>query len=161
MAFLVPIFTAATGALGGIGTALGIAGAGFSAYSSIQQGKAASDAANYNAAVKTQQAKTENQQAAAKATEYATRTRQKVAGVRAGAVQSGLETSGSVNDILTAVQEQGTLDMLTSLYDGNLRSQGLRMSAAQDRAEGAGAKRAGYLGAISSITSDVSSLYLE
>jgi hypothetical protein len=160
MAFLVPVFTAATSAVGGLGAALGLAGTGLSAYSSIQQGEAAADAANYNAKVEEQQATTENQQAAARATEYATRTRQKQAGVRAGAVQSGLETSGSVNDILTAVGEQGMLDQLTSLYDGGLRAQGLRMGATLDRAEARGARRAGLIGAVSNITSGISG-YLE
>jgi hypothetical protein len=160
MAFLVPVFTAATGAIGGIGSALGLVGTGLSAYSSIQQGKAAAAAANYNAKVKDQQAATENQQAAARATEYATRTRQKQASIRAGAVQSGLETSGSVNDIITAVGEQGMLDQLTSLYDGGLRAAGLRTSARLDRAEARGARSAGLLGALSNITSGVSG-YLE
>lgn len=157
MAFLVPAFTAVSSALGGT---LGLVGAGISAVGKISAGNAAAEAAEYNAKVKVDQAKTEGQQAAARATEYAVRTRQKEAGVRAGALQSGLGLDGSVNDILTAVGEQGTLDQLTALYDGNLRARGLRAGAALDRAEGKGAKIAGYLGAASGITSSVSS-YLE
>lgn len=158
MAFLLTAVAGASSALGGT---LGLIGTGLSAISSISQGNATAKSAEYNAQVKEDQAKTEAQQAAAKATEYATRTRQREAGVRAGAVTSGLGTDGSINDILTAVNEQGTLDQLTALYDGNLRSRGLRASAALDRAEGKGAKRAGLIGAFSTITSDISRGYLE
>jgi hypothetical protein len=158
MAFLLTAVAGASSALGGT---LGLIGTGLSAISSINQGKSAAAAANYNAAVKEDQAKTEGQQAAARATEYATRTRQKEAGVRAGAVTSGLGVDGSVNDILTAVNEQGTLDQLTALYDGNLRAKGLRMGAALDRAEAKGAKKAGLIGALSTITSNYSQGYLE
>jgi hypothetical protein len=149
MAFLAPVFTAVSGALGGT---LGVIGAGISAVSSIRAGNAAAKSAEYNAAVKEDQAKTEGQQAAAKATEYATRTRQRAAGVRAGAITSGLGLDGSVNDILTAVNEQGTLDQLTALYDGNLRSRGLRASAALDRAEAKGSRIGGWINAASGIT---------
>ena len=152
MAFLVPVFTAVSGALGGT---MGLIGTGISAIASIRQGNAAAKSAKYNAAVKEDQAKTESMQAAAKATEYATRTRQRAAGVRAGAASSGLEQTGSVGDILTAVNEQGTLDMLTALYDGNLRSRGLRASAALDRSEAKGSRLAGLIGAASGITSGI------
>lgn len=150
MAFLM----AAGGALKAIGLGLGV-------MSSLGQANAAAKAANYNAAVKENQAKTENQQAAARATEYAVRTRQKEAGVRAGAVTSGLGVDGSINDILTAVGEQGTLDQLTALYDGEQRARGLRASAALDRAEAKGAKRAGLFNALSTITNGYSQGYLE
>jgi hypothetical protein len=158
MAFLIPAFTAASTALGGT---LGLVGAGLSAIGTISAGNSAAAASEYNAQVKMDQAKTENQQAAARATEYATRTRQKQAGVRAGALQSGLELDGSVNDIITSVGEQGTLDQLTALYDGNLRAQGLRAGAALDRAEAKGSRRAGYLGAASGVLTSVSNGYLE
>ena len=76
-------------------------------------------------------------------------------------MQSGLGLDGSVNDILTAVGEQGMLDQLTALYDGNLRARGLRAGAALDRAEAKSSRIAGYVGAASGITSSVSSGYLE
>lgn len=150
MAFMVPVFAAASAAMGGT---LGLVGAGISAIGSLRAGKSASDAAKYNAQVKTDQAKTENMQAAARATEIATRTRQKEAGVRAAALQSGLGLDGSVNDILTAVGEQGMLDQLTAIYDGNQRARGLRASASLDRAEAKGARIGGFLNAVSGITS--------
>ncbi len=158
MAFLIPAFTAASSALGGT---LGLVGAGLKAVGTISASNAAAKSAEYNAAVKTDQAKTETQQAAARATEYATRTRQKEAGVRAGALQSGLGLEGSVNDILTAVGEQGTLDQLTALYDGNMRARGLRASAALDRAEAKSTRIAGFLGAGSGFLDSVANGYLE
>jgi hypothetical protein len=158
MAFLIPAFTAASGALGGT---LGLVGAGLGAVGKIATGNAQAKAANYNAEVKMDQAKTENQQAAARATEYATRTRQKQAGIRAGALQSGIGLDGSVNDIITAVGEQGMVDQLTALYDGNLRARGLRASAKLDRAEARGARTAGWLGAATGVLNSVSDGYLE
>ena len=182
MAFLVPVFTAIGSAIGSIGSAIGIGGAaagaagavgsGFSlgtaltlgstalgVAGTLAQGRAAKSAANYNAAVQEQQAKIANDQAAAKATEIATRTRQKQAGARAASIENGLELSGSVNDILDTVQTQGTLDAMTALYDGSVRAQGLRNSAELERAKGRSASSASYLSAGSSLLTGFSKLY--
>lgn len=158
MAFLVPVFSAVSGALGGT---LGLVGAGLSAIGTISSANASAKAAEYNAQVKMDQAKTENQQAAARATEYATRTRQKQASVRAGALQSGLGLEGSVNDIITAVGEQGALDGLTALYDGTLRARGLRAGAVLDRAEAKSTRRAGLFSAGAGLINSVADGYLE
>ena len=66
MAFILPAFTAVSSALGGT---LGLVGAGLTAVGTVSQANSSAKAAEYNAAVKEDQANTENQQAAARATE--------------------------------------------------------------------------------------------
>ena len=175
MAFLVPVFTAIGSTLGAGGAAAGTAaaaGTGFSlssaftvgsaflgALGSLSQGQAAANAADYNAQVQEQQADMEQQQAGARATEVATRTRQRVAATRAGAVQNGFETDGSVSDILNLVETQGALEGLTSLYDGDVRARGLRNSAELSRANARNSLSAGYLNAGTSILTGFSRAY--
>jgi hypothetical protein len=184
MAFLLPVFAAVGSAIGSVFTggaaaagAAGAAGAaaaggGFSlgtaltvgstllgVAGTLAQGQAAKNAAEYNAKVQEQQAEITNQQAGAKATEIAQRTRQKMSGVRAASIESGLELSGSVNDVLDTVQTQGTLDAMTAIYDGTTRAQGLRNSAALERSKGKSAVTASYLGAGSSLLTGFSKAY--
>lgn len=183
MAFLIPVFTAIGSAVGSVfggtaaaagatGAAAATAGTGFSlstaltvgstllgAVGAIQQGQAAKDAAEYNAQVQEQQSKIAQDQGAAKATEIAARTKQRLAGARAGSIQNGLELDGSVTDVLDTVRKQGALDELTALYDSNLRAQGLRQSAAAERAKGSNAVAASYLGAGTSLLTGFSKLY--
>jgi hypothetical protein len=181
MAFLVPVFTAVASAVGSIGSALGVGGAaaagataagGFSlgtaltlgstalgVAGTLAQAQAQKKAANYNAAVQEQQAQVEQQKGAARATEISQRTRQKMAGVRAASIESGLELSGSVGDVLDTVNQQGALDSMTALWDSSTRAQGLRNSAELERAKGKSAVTAGYLGAGSSLLTGFSKLY--
>ena len=186
MAFLLPVFAAvgsavgsvftggaaAAGAAGAAAGAAGVAGSSFSlgtaltvgstllgAVGTIGAGQAQENAAEYNAKVQEQQAQIANDQAGAKASEIATRTRQKQAGVRAASLESGLELSGSVNDVLDTVQSQGTLDAMTAIYDGTTRAQGLRNSVELERAKGKSAASASYLGAGSSLLTGFSKLY--
>ncbi|MEN6527588.1 MAG: hypothetical protein ABFD65_13985 [Candidatus Polarisedimenticolia bacterium] len=183
MAFLVPVFTAAASAIGGLfsagGAAAGAAGAGAAAAGSgfslgtalsvgstllgavgaVAQGQAASNAAKYNAQVQQQQAQMELDQAAVRATDAATRTRQRVAATRAGSLQNGFEADGSVADILNTVETQGTLEGLTALYDGSVRAQGLRASAELNRANARNSLTAGYLNAGTSLLSGFSRAY--
>lgn len=159
MAFLVPLATTAVTAIGSVlgagtaaaagasslGTVLTVGSTLLGAVGSIQQGQAANKAAQYNAAVQESQANIAQDQGAARATEVANRTRQRLAATRAASLQSGLELSGSVNDVLDTVQKQGALDELTALYDSNTRAQGLRQSAQAERVKGRNAASAGYL----------------
>lgn len=181
MAFLIPVFGAVGSAISGLfGTGAAVAGAGAGAAAAggfslgtaltigstalgvvgtMAQASAQKKAANYNAAVQEQQAIVEQQKGAARATEIAQRTKQKMAGVRAASIQSGLELSGSVADVLDTVQQQGVLDSLTASWDSNTRAAGLRSSAELERAKGKSAMTAGYLGAGSSLLTGFSKLY--
>lgn len=182
MAFLVPVVASIGSAIGSAfggaaaagtaGAAAATAGSGFSlgtaltvgstllgTFGALQQGQAASNAAKYNAEIQRQQAAQEEANAAARATEQGTRTRQKVAATRAAAVQSGLELDGSVADILDVVETQGALEGLTSLYDGTLKARGLRASAALNDSNARASRTAGFLSAGTSLLSGASKLY--
>lgn len=170
MAFLVPlvgaigsglsgVVGAATSAVGSLGTALSLGSTVLGAVGAIQQGRAQADAANYNAAVQKQQADTENTQAGVRATEIANRTRQRVAATRAGALENGFETDGSVADILNTVETQGALEGLTTLYDGSERAKGLRASAELNKSNAKSSLMAGYLNAGTSLLSGFSNAY--
>lgn len=143
-----------------LGSVLSLGSAALGAVGAVQQGQAASKAANYNAQVQMQQAQMEQDQAGARATDAATRTRQRAAATRAGAIQNGFETDGSVADLLNTVETQGTLEGLTALYDGSVRAQGLRSSAETNRAGGSNAAAAGYLNAGTSLLSGFSRAYM-
>ncbi len=179
MAFLLPVFTAVGSAVGSVlgstavvGTAAAGTASGFSlgtaltlgstllgAAGVIQQGRAAKQAAEYNAQTQEAQARVAQDQGAAKATEIAQRTRQRLAASRAGSIENGLELDGSVSDVLDMVHKQGALDELTALYDSNIRAQGLRQSAEAERAKGRNAATASYIGAGTSLLSGFSKLY--
>lgn len=187
MAFLIPIGTAIASGIGSIGAGVGsllggaaaaaggaaaTIGTGFSlgtaltigstalgVAGTLAQAQAQKKAANYNAAVQEQQAQLEQQKGAAKATEISQRTKQRMAGARAASIESGLELSGSVSDVLDTVNQQGTLDAMTALWDSSTRAQGLRSSAELERSKGKSAVTAGYLGAGSSLLTGFNKLY--
>lgn len=142
-----------------LGTALTIGSTALGVAGTLAQAQAQKKAANYNAAVQEQQAQIEQQKGAARATEISQRTRQKMAGVRAASIESGLELTGSVSDVLDTVNQQGALDSMTALWDSSTRAQGLRSSAELERAKGKSAVTAGYLGAGSSLLTGFSKLY--
>lgn len=142
-----------------LGTALTIGSSLLGVAGALAGGQAQNQAAKYNAAVQEQQAQLEQQKGAARATEVATRTRQKMAGVRTASLESGLELTGSVNDVLDSVQTQGTLDAMTALWDSSTRAQGLRSSAELERSKGSSAVTSSYLGAGQSLLSGFSKLY--
>lgn len=142
-----------------LGTALTIGSTALGVAGTLAQAQAQKKAANYNAAVQEQQATLEQQKGAAKATEISQRTKQRMAGARAASIESGLELSGSVTDVLDTVNQQGTLDAMTALWDSSTRAQGLRNSAELERSKGKSALTAGYLGAGSSLLTGFSKLY--
>ncbi len=166
MAFILPAFAAIGSALGGaggiagtIGSIASVGGAVLGAVGAVQQGNAKAAAARYNAQVKQQQAAQVMDQASVRASNESVKTRQRVAAARAGSIQNGFENSGSVVDILSTVEQQGTLEGLTAMYEGGVRAQALRSGAALDEASASNARTAGYIGAGTSILSGVSRAY--
>jgi hypothetical protein len=172
MAVLVPLFTSIATAAGSaltagaaatgtasLGTVLTVGSTLLGAVGSIQQGQAANKAAQYNAEVQEIQARVAQDQGAARATELSQRTKQRLAATRAASMESGLELSGSVNDVLDTVQKQGALDEITALYDSNVRAQGLRQSAAAERVKGRNTLTASYFDTGTSILTGFSKAY--
>lgn len=182
MAFIVPMVTSAVSAIGsifGAGAAaapaaaattaatgfswsqiLGFGGALVSGAGTIAQGIAASEAAKYNAKVQEQQAQIEQNKGIAAANAKALERRQRVAGIRAGAVQSGLEIDGSVDDLLRTAETTGVLEEMTLLNDASLRARGLRMSAELNRAQAKNSLFGGLLGGSGSLLTGFSKAYL-
>lgn len=151
--------TAAVGTGFSLGTALTIGSTALGVAGTLAQASSQKRASEYNAAVQEQQATLEQQKGAAKATEISQRTKQRLAGARAASLESGLELSGSVSDVLDTVNQQGALDSMTALWDSSTRAQGLRSSAELERSKGKSAVTAGYLGAGTSLLTGFSKLY--
>lgn len=121
------------------------------AFGSLAQGRAASNAAKYNADLDLIQAKTASDQAAIAAGEEARKTRQRLAAQRAGAAQEGVETTGSVLDVMDATASQGQLDYLTSVYNGDVNNVSRQNDAKLNRMKATAALTQGWIGATSAI----------
>lgn len=118
-----------------------VVGSALSAYGQIQSGRAAAQAADYNAtvqrnqAIATQQegelrAQQEQQQAAADERIARDRFRRLQATARSSLGVSGQTGEGSATDLLAENAAQGELDALTIRYGGQVRADNLRRAAA-------------------------------
>ena len=176
MAF-VPLIGAAllpAGATAGAAMAMGTAvvgstvlGIGASAYGSYQQGQIAKDEANYNAAVSKNNAISSMQDAessavagSAEAARIRSRTRRNADSQIAAAAGSGLQVSGSVNDVLLDSYIQGETDALLADYQGRAGAHrsgaeagNFFNQASQQKRAGKNAARTGKLNAFSTILS--------
>lgn len=128
-----------------------VAGA-LSAYSQVQTGKANAAIANANADAQEQAGRdavnTGNDQA------YQQRMQAKqVAGKQTVALASGGAelTSGNALDLTTETMQQGTLDALTTINNGQRQAAGLQFQADTSRAQGKIDKQSGMLGAGSTL----------
>ena len=145
-----------------VSTAATVASTAVSAYGSMKQGQAASQAANYNAQVQDQTAQIQKQNAtwAAQAGEVqaaaqAQRTRAQVGAIKAAEGADNIDVnSGSAVDVRSSAKELGELSAL------NIRSNAAREAygyetgawsansqAALDQADAAYAQQAGEIGA--------------
>ena len=142
-----------------VGVVASLASAAVGAIGAIQQGNAQAAAANYNAQVQEQNAKTAQDQAASVAGQKIRESRQKLAAGRAAVMQSGFEVSGSPLDVLDQAETQGYLDYLTAIYDGKVAATGYRNNAQLLKTEAKNAKTAGTIGAATNILSGLSDVY--
>lgn len=133
--------------------------AAVSAVGAIQQGKAASDAANYNAEIARQNAaQTEAQaEAADQALKRTQEQRMGAAIAEIGAAGVG-GSSGSPLDVLTESARQATLDRLTQRYNYRLKALGYRDQADLDAANASNYKTAGYFNANAAVLQGATSL---
>lgn len=121
------------------------AGTAFSVIGALNQGRAASDAANYNAAVASRNAVVAQQQAAADAERQRRENVLRQGQIRAGYGASGVTLEGSPLDVLENSAAMGELDRQTILYKGRLRSMGSEETAALDVMQGENAITQSYL----------------
>ena len=129
---------------------------GLSAYSQIQTGRANAALANANADAQEQAARdtinTANDQA------YQQRQQaRRVAGQQTTALAAnGADlTSGNALDLTTETMQQGTLDALTTINNGQRQAAGLQFQADTSRAQGKIDKQSGMLGGASTILNSV------
>lgn len=135
-----------------------LAGTAVSAVGAIQQGNAAKAAADYNAQIAERNAVIARQQGAAAAAKQEREGRIRMGMARASAGGSGV-TLDSFGDLLQDSAKQEELDRLTILYNADLQAQSGELSAAGERASGAAAQKAGYIGAAGSLLKGGASAY--
>src|SRR5574340_1268248 len=113
---------------------LQIAGAAFTAISALQQGRAASQAASYNAAAAARSAAASRDQAAADADAQQRYGRARLGEIRANYGYSGVGgNEGSALDVLMASAAAAETDRQAILYKGSLRAMGYEDTATLDR----------------------------
>jgi Flp pilus assembly protein CpaB len=128
-----------------------VAGAGVAAYSAVEQGNAAEDAAK-----RTQKAENANAQAAMEAASLeAGQVRRKnllrLGSQRADAAKSGVLINDSANDVIYDTAIQGELEAQSVLYSGASAASYQQQRGVNARAAGNSAKSASYINAGSSI----------
>ena len=143
--------TAGAFTLGNLGTVASIIGTAFSAIGGIQQGKAASNAATYNAQIAERNAIIARQQAAADEQRQRRMGVLRLGAARAAYGEAGVELEGSPLDILEQSAAQEELDALTIRYKGELRGMGAESEAALNRAQAPSLLTQGYMKAGSAV----------
>jgi len=137
-----------------------VAGTALSAYGSYQQGKAADEAAQYEADQMQANAARAAEAGIKRAEEMRRQQRVAVSNARAAQASSGGTTTdpGALLQIgsLSAAFERNALE---ELYQSNLDSAALQAQAAARRFEGRTARRAGNVAALSTVLSSAGSIY--
>jgi hypothetical protein len=157
-----------------LGLIVGVAGTALSAVGTLQAGKQANQAAQFQAKVEENNA-TRAGYSAIQAQEQAGREADQIRAERrrtlsqniAAASKSGLGIGGSVVDVMqdTALQSEKDIQMAiyrgqTSAYNSAQEANSLRAQAAMSRASGKNAITGSRIGAFSSLLSNTSSLGL-
>jgi hypothetical protein len=113
-----------------------MAGAGMSAISAIQQGKAAKAAAEFNANIAKQNAGIAREQTVQEVRQHDREQYLRIGAIRAAQGKSGGTAAGSVLDILGDTAAQGEIARQDIVYRGALTERGYNNSAALDEFEG-------------------------
>lgn len=138
-----------------IAMGLAVAGGGLAAYSQMREGKAAHQAAKYNAKVAEQNAKQAGEQASFDA-EQIRRQRMILTGrQRAAAASSGLFLSGSFTDVIADSAVQGELEAMSRIYEGQVESWNYRAQAELEKSAGKNAATSARLQAYGTIISSL------
>lgn len=137
--------------IGALSAAASVASGVVGAMGAMQQGKAASAAANYQAQVAKRNATMARDQAAVEQDDQRRENMRQLGAIRAAYGGSGLEMAGSPLDVLEDTSIEQELDVERIGYRGNLRALGEEDKANLALAEASNAKKAGAIGAVSSI----------
>ena len=146
--------TATTLAITGI--VLAAAGAAAGAVSSVQAGKREEAAGKYNAAVGRNNALNAQRAAQFEASRIEKRNRLILGKQRAAYLKSGVDLSGSAEDVILDSMTEGELDILAAKYEGLTASQSFESRARLAEFEGSQARQAGNVAAVGSILSGAS-----
>lgn len=128
------------------------AGAAMSAMGAIASADAAKKSANYNAQMRTNEAKAALDQAQQDAHRSRINSQHALGGITAGYGASGVATDeGSPLDVLSMSAANAKWDEQTILYRANVRATGYYNAATLDRYTGDVAEQQGYMNAASSV----------
>lgn len=134
-----------------IGIGLGAAGTGISAVGSIQQGKSAKAAGEFNARVAENDAMSARQQAEFDV-ERIRDVNRRISGSQAAAItKSGVKISGSSSDVMYDSSVQGELDVMSRLFQGRSIAEREYSRAKLSRFQGSQQKKASQFQAGASI----------
>ena len=123
--------------------------AGLSAVAAIQQGKAVSAAATFNAISATQDAAAARSEALAQSLQTQRENVLRIGAIRAAAGASGGTGEGSVLDVVADAAAQGELERQFVLYQGEARARGYQRTAQLDFMQARAAREAGNINAAS------------
>jgi hypothetical protein len=125
-------------------TAFKIIGTAVSVMSTLNQGRQAQQAADYNAQVNAQNAQIAQTNAAAQAKQIDRENYLRLGAIRANQGRSGGEMTGSALDVLGDVAGQGEYEKQLAVYEGDMKARGFRNTAALDTASGENARTSSY-----------------
>lgn len=139
-------------ALSAISLVSGLVGTGISAYSAIEQGRAQSRLAEYNAQLAQRQAQAEEQAGLARADAIREQNKAVAAQQRAGYGASGVDVNTG-SPLLVQAKQAGYMEMaaMDAARDAAIGSEGYRDEATLDRMQGSVSRSAGRTGALASI----------
>ncbi|HDL8511503.1 TPA: hypothetical protein PXR53_002734 [Yersinia enterocolitica] len=145
---------------GNFGNALSAGGSLLNAFGSVSSGNASSSMSLQEAAQLDSQATTTRAQSQIQAREDRRQARLAESRAQALAAASGANANSTsfVNNI-SDMESQGELNALTSLWSGNQQANVMKSMANAKRMEASSAKKAGGIGALSSVLSAGKSLY--
>lgn len=124
-------------------------GAGMGAAGASMQGAGALAAANYNAAVKNNQANAAVLQAAEDERRQRVQGKMALGGIRASIGANGIQTEGSALDVLEASAANSELDALSIRHQGQMKKWAYEAGANSDLLEGTNKKTAADISAVS------------
>lgn len=133
-------------------TVLSAVSTGLSALSSLSKGQAQSDAAEYSARVAENEAAAKADAGRAHAEKVRLAYREQRARARTALAGSGVEVDeGSAVLIDQDITRRGEQDALSAILSGDREAESSRQMAEQQRYAGRNARRAGQLGAVTSV----------
>lgn len=137
------------------------AAAAVSAYSAVQQGKAAKAASEFNRTIADQNADITRANAAAQAKQQDRENFLRLGAIRAAQGKSGgAAGEGSVLDVIGDVAAQGELQRQNIIYEGELGARGYSNTSALDTSQGRNALTSSYYKAGSDLLEGGSQAYM-